>query len=490
MGFMLGIDLGTTGCKAVVYNAAGGCLGESYLEYGLITLSSTMIEQDPHIWWALTCQVAEQALKISQVDRQAVKGIAVSSQGISFVLLDEDGEPLGNAINWLDGRAVEECEEILKNYPQEHLFWKTGKRAEPFYVLPKLLWLRKNKPDLWGRAKHILMGHDFLVYKLCGEYVTDHSMAGGTLLYDLHTMDWSSELLDEFEIVIGLLPTLHWSGKPVGTLRRDIARQLGLNPSTVVSAGGQDQKCAALGAGIADGTATVSLGTASAISQIMEKPNTDSLLRVPTYPFLQYGRWVIEGVIGTAAGSLRWYRDIFVGNIPYEQLDEEASSVPCGAEGVMFFPHLGGAGSPHWLNHARGTFSGLSLASTRGHLTRALLEGVTNQIRENLTVTQEIGGPVKQVIIFGGGAKSHLWRQILGDVLDRPTAWTPTVETAGLGAAMLAGCGCGIFSSLDDARTNMVKELDYREPNKSRVELYDSLYQKYIQTEMTLLAII
>lgn len=484
---LLGIDLGTTGCKAAVYDEAGVCLGESYLEYGLITLSPLMIEQDPLAWWALTCQAVREALAAAQATRDTVKGVSVSSQGISFVLVDEAGQPLGNALNWLDGRALEESAEILAHYPAERLFALTGKRAAPFYVLPKLLWLRKHKSEDWHAARRVLMGHDYLVYRMCGTQLTDHSLAGGTLLYDLHAQDWSDELLGVFGISRSLLPDLVWSGTPAGELLPEVADELELSPHTPVYVGGQDQKCAALGAGIADGIATVSLGTAAAIIQVMNAPATDPGLRIPTFPFVQPNRWALEGVIATGAGSLRWYRDTLSPGVAYPVLDEEANRVALGSDGVAFYPHLGGAGSPRWQSLARGTFHGLSLASSRGHLTRAVLEGVAYQIRENLAVTQELAGPVDEVILFGGGAKSALWREIICNVIDRPVVWTPTVETAGLGAAMLAGLGSGVFASLAEARQSIVRVAARREPDPEFAALYTGYYEKYLEVENRLL---
>jgi xylulokinase len=489
MSLLIGIDLGTTGCKAVVYDENGAALGEGYLEYGLITLSDVMIEQDPHAWWDLTRRAVELALSAPGIDRRAVRGIAVSSQGISFVLLDKAGRPLGNAINWLDGRATAECEQITRRFSAEHLFRVTGKRVAPFYVLPKLLWIRDHQPEVWRRARRVLMGHDYLVYRLCAEQLTDHSMAGGTLLYDLHGLDWSQELLDAFGIPRHLLPPLRWSGTPAGTLLPSVAGELGLSPDVVVAVGGQDQKCAALGAGIADGAATVSLGTASAIEQVLDQPATDPAMRIPTFPFVRPGRWVLEGVVGTAAGSLRWYRDTMAPGVPYGVLDDEAAAAAPGSGGVLFYPHLGGAGSPHWLSAARGAFHGLSLATTRGHLTRAVLEGVAYQVRSNLAVTEQIGGPVDRVILFGGGARSGLWREIIGDVLGRPVAWTPTAETAGLGAAMLAGLGCGVFTSLDEARARMLAPLTLREPQPACAAQYAEQYEVYRRVEALLLSV-
>lgn len=487
MPLLCAIDLGTTGCRAAVYDEAGRCLGDSYREYGLITRSACEIEQDAELWWQLTCVVVRAALDRSGTDGRSVRALAVSSQGISFVLVDRAGRPLGNAISWLDTRASAESARILERYSAERLFAVTGKRASPAYVLPKLLWLRHHEPDRWSQAWRVLLSHDYLVFRACGECVTDHSLAGGTLLYDLHTANWCDELLAAFDIAPGLLPTLRWAGTPVGTLQRAAAEELGLTPATIVVVGGQDQKCAALGAGITAGVATVSLGTAAAITQTMAAPRTDALMRVPTFSFVQPDCWVLEGVIGTGAGSLRWLRDLLGGEADYDALVAAAAQVPIGADGLVFLPHLSGAGSPHWNDAARATFHGLSLASTRAHLTRALLEGVAYQIRANLEVTQDLAGAVGQLIVFGGGARSPLWIAIIGDVVNLPVATTPTVETAAVGAAMLAGVGGEVFASPADARRALVHANPGRPPVVENATRYAAAYHNYRQIEERLL---
>jgi xylulokinase len=488
MTLLIGIDLGTTGCKAGVYDEAGHLRGEGYLEYGLITLSPTEIEQDPHAWWKLTCQAIRIAMDAAGADGSEVSGISVSSQGISFVCLDAAGEPLGNSINWLDARAVAECDAILEKYDAATLFTMTGKRAAPFYVLPKLMWLREHRPDTWAATRKVLMGHDYLVYRLCGEMVTDHSMAGGTLLYDLHVLDWSPSLLAAFDISPDLLPALCWPGTPVGRLRPEVAAELGLRPEVVVATGGQDQKCAALGAGIHDGVATLSLGTATAIVQVMDAPHTDPQRRIPTFTFLQPQRWVLEGVVGTGAGSLRWHRDVVAPGMAYTTLDAEAAAIQRGADGVRFHPHLTGATSPYWRSDVHGAYENLSLATTRGHLTRAVLEGVAFQMRANLEVTQALAGRVAEAVVFGGGAKSQLWREIISDVIRLPVCWTPSVETASLGAAMLAGVGAGVFGTLDEARARMVGIAARREPDPQGALEYDEWYRRYSQAGARMMA--
>jgi xylulokinase len=505
MTLLIGIDLGTAGCKAAVYDESGvpplksrrGAVlrSEAHLDLGRpITLSSTMIEQDPEVWWDALCRTIDLALDAAEAGRREgmglrsrVSAIAVSSQGISFVCLDEKGRPLGNAISWLDNRAAAECKTIQARYDDAALFAITGKRAAPFYLLPKLLWLREHRPDTWARTRSVLMGHDYLVHRLCGARITDHSMAGGTLLYDLRALNWSAALLSAFEIPRTWLPELRWSGTAVGPLLPEVARALGLSPDVVIVTGGQDQKCAALGAGIRDGVATLSLGTASAIVEGMDAPLTDPKMRIPTFTFVQRGRWVLEGVIATGAGSLRWHRDTLAPGTSYSTLDGEATAIPRGAEGVRFYPHLSGATSPHWQPEARAAFQGLSLASTRAHMTRALLEGVAYEMRTNLEITQTLAGPVKEAIVFGGGAKSALWRAIIGDVLNLPLAWSPNVETASLGAAMLAGVGCGLFATLDSARDQMLPLTQRREPDSRAAAEYEGLYADYRAGEARLL---
>ncbi len=489
MPLFIGVDLGTTGCKAAVYDDEGGLRGESSCEYGLITRSATLIEQDPHAWWSQVRRAIDDALTASALDRRAVASIAVSSQGISFVVVDQSGQPLGNAISWLDTRAGDEASEIEQRFAPEELYVLTGKRAAPFYVLPKLLWLRRHQPEVWKQAHKVLLGHDYLVSLLCGEFVTDHSLAGGTLLYDLHNLCWSEALLGAFDIPHALLPEIRWAGTPVGRLRASAAEALGIPSGTLVVVGGQDQKCAALGAGIADDTATISLGTAAAVIQLMDKPITDPQMRIPTFTFVQPNRWLLEGVIATGAGALRWYRDAFASGKTYEQLAADAESAAIGCEGVMFLPHLTGAASPHWRMNSRAAFHGLHLATSAPHLTRAVFEGVAYQVRANLAVTQAIAGQVQSLMVFGGGAKSAFWRQMLADVTAHAVQWTSCVETASLGAALLAGFGSGAFPSLDVAQGHMVQIAAAHAPDDQAVARYAEAYLAYQQVEQHVLAL-
>jgi xylulokinase len=387
----------------------------------------------------------------------------------------------------LDSRATAEAASIRQRYSDADLFHITGKRASPSYVLPKLLWLRDHDPKVYHRTHKFLMGHDFLVFKLTGEYVTDHSMAGGTLLYDITDLAWSRELVDAFQINVQQLPAVEWSGTLVGRLKPDVARDLGLREDTVVAVGGQDQKCAALGANIRPGVATISLGTASAISCLTDQPLLDPERRIPTFPFVVRGIWDLEGVVGTAGGAFRWLRETLFATASYDTLVAMASQSPPGANGVCFYPHLSGAGSPHWQADVWGTFCGLSLATSAGDLIRSVLEGVAFQIRENLEVLKSMNIPIEELVLFGGGAQSPVWSQMISDIAGKPASATGMVDVANWGACVLAGVAAGIFGGDILAQPAAGDVLGRWTPRPDSVTRYEEVYERYRAFEDRLL---
>jgi xylulokinase len=487
MDTLLGIDLGTTGIKAAICSPDGGLLGESYLEYPLIRPAPGVVEQDADLWWALAQEAIRQALRAAQVSGNTVRALSVSSQGISFVPVDRAGRTLGKSINWLDTRATAEAETVRRRYSEADLFNLTGKRASPAYVLPKLLWLRDHDPGVYRRTHKFLMGHDFLLFKLTGEYVTDHSMAGGTLLYDITKLAWSEELADTFQIATHQLPAVEWSGTPLGTVKPGVAQELGLSKGAIVAVGGQDQKCAALGANIRPGVATVSLGTASAISCLTGQPLLDPARRIPTFPFVVRGYWDLEGVVGTAGGAFRWLRETLFPSTAYDTLDCMAAGSPPGANGVCFYPHLSGATSPHWQADVWGAFGGLSLAASAGDMVRCVLEGVAFQIRENLEVMEGMGIPIDDLILFGGGAQSPLWSQMISDITGKPASATEMVDVANWGACVLAGVAAGIFGGDILTQPAAGDMLECWSPQPDLVARYDEVYHHYRAFEERLL---
>lgn len=479
---LIGLDLGTTGCKSAVFDENLEMLGEAYIEYPLIRISPTEIEQDANLWWDLAKQAIKLSVQNSKINPNRVKGIGVSSQGIAFVPVDRNFNPIRNAISWLDSRSTSQKDSILGRFDETEIFSITGKRASESYVLPKLLWLRENEKDLYNRTHKFLMAVDYITARLCGECFTDHSMASGTLLYDVSKQAWSPLLLEEYKIDEAKLPEIKWSGSPMGYLSKAVAEELGLPGEVVVALGGQDQKCAALGAGIGEMISTVSLGTASAIEQKCHKPVIDSKMRVPCFSYLFKNEWVIEGCVSTAGASMRWLKETLFSDKSYKDLDRLALQCKGEANGVFFFPHLAGSGSPYWKSSTQGAFYGITLSTDVNQIVKSVFEGVAYQIKANIEAMQELYQPVSEIRLFGGGAKSDIWCRILSDITEKPIKTLSTCETANVGAAIIAGLGCGIFKDQSTV-TGKVGTAKVFEPVPKSVCTYREKYEEYLDIQ-------
>lgn len=479
---LIGVDLGTTGCRSVIFNENLDILGDVYIEYPLINISEREIEQDANQWWNLTKQAIKESVKRTGVDPKVIKGICVSSQGIAFVPVDKDCIPLRNAISWLDTRAVEETRTILGKFDKLHIFKVTGKRINEAYVLPKVIWLKRNEPQNYNRAYKFLMAHDFIIAKLCGALVTDHTMASGTLLYDIKQQDWSREITEAFGLEVNKFPEIKYSGTKVGTVKLDIAQELGLHENVTVSVGGQDQKCSALGAGINDKTFTVSLGTATAIDQICDAPIIDDKMRIPCFSYLFKNKWVLEGVISTSCVSLKWLRNTLFPNKSYKELDSIVEQREDVTGKVFFYPFLGGSSSPCWYENAKGGFYGITLYTSTSEIVKSVMEGIAYQIKSNIKTMEELTGKLKEVRVFGGGAASDVWCQIIADIINKKVITLYTSETASLGAAILAGMGSGVFTNYSEVGHN-VKIKNTFTPRIKMVEAYEKKYKEYIELQ-------
>jgi len=442
MDAYLAIDLGTTGCRSIVFDASLQILGTSYEEYGLITPRENWVEQDAQLWWTLTKQTMVAALEKAGVSGKCVRGISISSQGITLVPVDEDLTPLCNAISWLDARTEEETQRIIREQGMDEMFIHTGKPVLAAYTLTKLLWLKEHKRQIWEKAWKFLMPMDFLIGKLTGNCVTDHSMASGTLMYDIKNCCWSKKLLEYYEIPEKKLPQLLWSGESAGKLLPQVAEELGLSEDCVVAVGAQDQKCAACGAGLKDGTMTISLGTAGAITKGWNAPETEKHRKVGWCGYVQPGIWVTEGVISTAGTCLRWVRDLLFAGEGYDVINREAEDAIQRGSSLLFYPYLSGGTAPGLAGNATGNFYGVSLATKRGDFAAAVMEGVAFQIRTLLHAMNAYGN-VEKLVLFGGGAKSPLWCQLIADITGMEILVPSTEEAASAGAAMLAAKAAG-----------------------------------------------
>lgn len=432
----LGIDMGTTGIKSMLFDTSGRVHGSGYAEYELI-FTDAGVEQDASLWWMHVAQTAREAIANADVPPDAVAGVAVSTQGIAGVLVDRDGMPLMNALSWLDTRSTAEVGELLRHMDAPALFQHTGKNPGA-YAAPQLMWLKRHCPEIWARAAWYLLPLDFVTMRMTGRPLMDESIACGTLAYDLRRHAFMEELLAAVGLSADCFAPLGSMGNAAGVLTDQAAAQMGLPPGTPVALGAQDQRCAAIGAGIAPGVATISMGTAAAMCMITERCQPDPMRRV-TLVCAGAKRYMTESVVSTAGAALKWFRNTLAPDCDYDGISRLAAGVPIGANGVMFYPNLS-------KGEAAGSFTGLRLSSTRADMARAVLEGVAFALMRGLRDHERCVGPCQEIHIFGGGARSEVWRQILADMTGKPVLLPATHETGCLGAAILAACGAGYIA--------------------------------------------
>lgn len=478
MGLYLAIDLGTTGCRSILYDGNLTSICAEYEEYELITPQAHFVEQNAEKWWEMTLRTAKKAIEKSGVDGKEIASVSISSQGITIVPVDEDVKPLCNALSWLDTRAEAETAQIDKDFTADQIYSLTGKALISAYSLPKILWLKEHQPEIYNGAYKFLMPMDYLLAKFTGIFATDYSMASGTLMFDLKRFCWSDKILDFYGISKEKLPALMAAGEKVGFVLPSVAETLGLKDDCIVAMGAQDQKCAAYGAGLTDGVMTISLGTAAAITKLWRQAHTEKNCGVGWCGYADDQSFVTEGVIATAGTSLRWIRDTYFKNESYKILDAEAKDAMEKGSELLFYPFMAGPSSPFYYPESTGVFYGINLGTCRGDFALAVMEGIAFQIREILEIMEAYGN-VHTVVLFGGGAKSKLWAQIIADATGMNIYTTNDPEAAGAGAAMLAAKAVG----------KQLKPLALSKPYiPENAEKYNKKYHKYIRFEKNLWA--
>lgn len=435
----LAIDLGTTGCRSIVFDGALQPKASAYYEYGTITYDGCRVEQDAALWWELTKKTAKQAIQEAKTEGTSIRCIAISSQGITLLPVDEQLQPLCNALSWLDTRAKAESEQIAAELGEEAMYALTGKPVNACYTLPKLLWLKTHLPHIYEAAFKFLMPLDFLVAKFTGSCVTDHSMASGTLLYDLENQCWSERVLTHYGIPEEKLPRIMQSSDVVGTVLPAVAKELGLSDNCMVAVGAQDQKCAAFGVGLAKDTVTVSLGTAAAITKLHAAVDTTRNAGVGWCGYVQEGQFVTEGVVNTAGTCLRRVRDTLFLRETYERMDAEAAAALTRGASLLFPPFM--QDTLCLYSAESGELIDTALVS-RGEVALAVMEGVAFRLRV-LLETMDVQNQVDTVVLFGGGGSSELWRQIIADITGKRVLVPKTHEAAAAGAARLAALAVG-----------------------------------------------
>jgi xylulokinase len=490
MSYLLGIDIGTSGAKALLIDADGGVIASATEEYPLYTPRPLWAEQEPEEWWRATVGAIRAVLARAEIDPSHVAGLGLTGQMHGMVALDAQGQVLRPCIMWNDQRTAAQCADIMQTVGRERFLALTGNVALPGFTAPKILWVREHEPEVYRQIAQVLLPKDYIRYRLTGDYATEVSDASGTVLLDVERRRWSAEVLEALGIPPEWLPRCYESPEVTGVLQRSAAEETGLPSGLAVVGGAGDQAAQAVGSGIVRaGIVSVTVGTSGVVFAACDEMKRDPQARLHSFCHALPGRWHVMGVMLSAGGSLRWLRDTIAGaerevgrltNVdPYEVMIAEAAQVPPGCEGLLFLPYLTGERTPHPDPNARGAFVGLTLRHGKGALVRAVLEGVAYGLRDSLELVRALGVPIEQVRVSGGGARSMLWRQIMADIFAAELVTINVSEGAAYGAALLAGVGAGVYPSVYEATARTIRVSERTEPVPAQAAAYDSLYAEY-----------
>ncbi len=489
--YILAHDLGTTGNKATLFDAEGIMLVSAFSAYETAHPFGHWAEQDPEDWWRAVIETTQRLLAEARVAPQDVAVIGFSGQMMGCLPVDVSGRPLRRCIIWADQRAVEQANQLAAALGEEYVYRVTGHRISPTYSLAKIMWVRDHEPDVFAQAHKFLHVKDFIAMRMTGAFVTDRSDASGMNLYHLEGGSWSREILEAVCLDEHLLPEVHDSTDVVGELSGPAAEALGLVAGIPVVIGGGDGASAAVGAGaIAEGPAYNYIGASSWISFASPRPIYDAGRRIFNWAHMVPGMFLPCGTMQAAGGSYQWLRrqvcwyeakeaeqrriDV------YEVMNQRAEQSPPGANGLLFLPYLQGERSPHWNPKARGGFIGLQITHTRADIIRAVLEGISMNLRTILFSFLDAGARIEEVTLIGGGAKGKLWRQILADVYGRPVLRPRLLEEAtSLGAAVAAGVGVGLFRNFGIVN-DLIEIVDRHTPRPDAQAEYERLYPIFL----------
>ena len=485
---LVGLDIGTTGAKAIVSDRHGRMLAQASEEYPTHFPQPGWAEQDPEVWWQAARHVLNKVLTAPNVTAQAVAAIGVSCQAPSLVAVDAQGVPVHPALIWMDRRSEPQCDALRAAVDETLITRINGGRIDPYFLAPKLLWLRDQAPDAYARTHTVLQANGYIVHKLTGVFSMDSSHGPLTLLFDTERQQWSLTLLAALQVDSAKLPPVFACAEVVGTVTAGAAAATGLPAGTPVIAGMTDGTAAAVEVGLVrPGQAAEMTGQSTVLLVCSDTPYRGRNLfplghAVP-------GLHLVVGAMVATGGALRWFRDQLgesevataakMGVDPFELLSEKAAQSPPGANRLIFLPYMYGERSPIWDSAARGVFFGLSLATTKGDLVRAIMEGAAYGLRHNVETAAVDGFPVAELTCVGGGARSALWNQIKADVLQRPVALPGAASGAAMGDAIVAAVGAGLYPSIAEAVATMVKPGRSYAPQPELAALYNGGYRVY-----------
>lgn len=486
---LVGADIGTTSIKAVLFDLAGRPLRQASQEYPTHYPQSNWAEQDPEEWWRALCSTLRRLFADGRYASSQVAALAISCQAPSMVAVDRRGKALAPAMIWMDRRSEPQCQWLRDAVGEETITRINGGRADPYYMAPKLLWFKQNQPEHYRATYQVLQANGYVLHKLCGVYCMDQSHGPISLCYDSKLGQWSDLLLDGMQIDRAKLPEVAACSQVVGEVSRVAAAATGLAAGTPVVAGMTDGTAASLEAGLVQpGDAVEMTGQSTVLLICNDQPYLGNAL-IPL-GHAAPGRHLVVGALVASGGALRWFRDE-LGEVEcgeaaargvdaFELLTEQAAASPPGANRLIFLPYLFGERSPIWDSNARGVFFGLSLASHKRDLVRAILEGAAYGLRHNVETAADAGFPLATLACVGGGARSPLWNQIKADVLGRPVRLPRAAIGAPLGDAIVAAVGAGLYPSVEAAVAQMVEPGVEYQPQPEVGALYDALYEIYL----------
>ena len=496
--YLLGLDVGTTGCKSVIFTPDGEVISSAYGEYRLYHRRPGWSELDPKEVWNTTKETIRRSINKGKIDPKQISALSTSVLGDAFIPVDDAGNPLYWSMTTVDARAAEQTRWWEENFGADRIYRITGQpltSSMPIYPLPKIQWLREHESEVYRKTAMFLCWEDYVNMKLCGKPVIDFSVASRTMMFDIAKKEWSREILETAELDENLLPETQPAGTVIGQLDSDAAKETGLSEETFVVTGGHDQACGALGAGIVEsGPAMDATGTVECIGVILKTLSLTERARLQGFAVHHYvieDRYFLFGFNPTSGVILRWFRDNFAEkereeakkkNIDvYDLLMSLAAESPLGAKELFFLPYFEGSGTPTFNRKARGVFLGLTLAHGKNEVLRSMLEGLSYELRRNIEAIEKHGTEITEIRAIGGGARSAFWSQLKADITGKPLVVPNVTEAAALGAAILAGIGAGIYENAEEALRGVYKEKSRFSPQAENMKRYNRYYDVYMR---------
>lgn len=490
MNYLIGIDVGTSAVKTVLFDEKGNIMASALEEYPLYQPENGWAEQKPEDWAKAVVNTLAAVLKDSGVENGAVKGIGLSGQMHGLVMLDEEGEVIRPSIIWCDQRTGAEVEEMFSIMPRERWIEITANPPLTGWTAAKILWVRNHEPENYSRCRHILLPKDYIRYVLTGQFATEVSDASGMQLLDVPGRCWSEEVLEKLNIDQKMLGKVYESCEVTGSILPEIAEKTGLSAKTIVVGGAGDNAAAAVGTGVVkDGTAFTTIGTSGVVFAHSSQVTIDPKGRVHTCCCAVPGAWHVMGVTQGAGLSLKWFKDNFcqdyaaqakeLGVDVYDLINKDIEAIAPGSDRLLYLPYLMGERTPHLDPDCRGVFFGLSAIHTKAHMLRAIMEGVSYSLNDCNDILHEMGISVDEMMACGGGGKSDIWRQMLADMYHCQVKTVQQTEGPALGAAILAGVGAGIYECVESACEELITENQCTYPVESQTVLYEKYHEIY-----------